>query len=105
MVLSKLNNIILNCLEEEALSQFFSLLLQKEEELKYDSRILARNYKAAILFSKSLVFATLIIKKTPKRLWSFYRKFFIHKLSRQNDTDFYCVRLGYFKKENYIHSS
>lgn len=75
MVLSKLNNIILNCLEEEALSQFFSLLLQKEEELKYDSRILARNYKAAILFSKPLVFATLIIKKPLKDYGLFTENF------------------------------
>lgn len=41
IVLSKLNNIILNCLEKEVLSQFISLLLQNEEELKYDSRALA----------------------------------------------------------------
>lgn len=35
IVLSILNNIILNCLEKEVLLQFFLLLLQNEEELKY----------------------------------------------------------------------
>ena len=98
IVLSKLNNIILNWLEKEVLSNFFSLLLPNEEELKYDRRALAIVMLSLHFLSSNI---SHIHTKT-KMIWSYFWKFLIYEASIQNNIDIYQV-LEYIKKKYSIY--